>query len=353
MASGECVSWLKTFLKPLNNDWKSTPSTRTANPGHLREQLVSKFSSSLGEDHCRTFDRKWEAVRQAKYSLIGSFYLPPELDPEKFFKELERRWKIYEGALNIKSDREKSGSLWTIDMLEHYIEPGLDITFVQPESRFDLTSETLQNICERVDLAIKAVCGREGTVEKLSKLHSQPNSTEFDARMILDAILQPLCVYKGLTVRSEQTIKSNELPTNRYDYIIYLNGDQPIGVVEAKRQGCLKDDSVAQLIVQLLLLSFEKPNLFYFGVLSDAYQFVFTGVSGQKVWFFQTNKNQLEIATVKSDHDVRSIVGKISWLIDLAIKSQKFLIDAFLTPVTAWKVHESYLQNNQAANFGE
>lgn len=181
----------------------------------------------------------------------------------------------------------------------------------------------MQKICERVDLAIKAVCGREGTVEKLNQLHSQPNSTEFDARMILDAILQPLCVYKGLTVRSEQTIKSDQPPNNKYDYIMYCNGDEPIGVVEAKRQGCLKDDSVAQLLVQLLLLSSEESNWFYFGVLSDAHQFIFAGVSMRKVLFFQTNENQLEITTVKSDDDVRSIVGKISWLIDLAIQSRK------------------------------
>ena len=67
-----------------------------------------------------------------------------------------------------------------------------------------------------------------------------------------------------------------------------------------------------QLIVKLLLLSSENPKWFYFGVLSDAHQFIFAGVSKQKVLFFQTKENQLEITTVKSDDDVRSIVGKIS-----------------------------------------
>lgn len=343
-------SWLKTFLEPLNNNWQPTPSTRTAKPSYLNygEQLVCKFTSSLSEDHCRTLLEKSWAVGRAKESLIGVLNLYLKSHPEEHFKELERRWKRYEEALNIKSDLEKSGSMWTIEMLERYIKPD-DVVLVQPESRFDLTGETLQKICERVDLAIKAVCGREGTVEKLNKLHSQPNSTEFDARMILDAILQPLCVYKGLTVRSEQTIKSDELPGNRYDYIVYCNGDQPIGVVEAKRQGCLKDDSVAQLLVQLFLLSFEDPNIFYFGVLSDAYQFIFAGVSKQKVLFFQRKENQLEITTVKSDDDVRSIVSKISWQIDLAMQSRESPrpIEDFLAPVAALKIRESFFQNDQ------
>lgn len=59
---------------------------------------------------------------------------------------------------------------------------------------------------------------------------------------------------------------------------MYYNG-QPIGVVEAKRQRCFKDQSVAQLLVQLLLLAAEDSDLFYFGVLSDAYRFIFAGVS--------------------------------------------------------------------------
>ena len=69
---------------------------------------------------------------------------------------------------------------------------------------------------------------------------------------------------------------------------MYYN-KQPIGVVQAKRPGCLIDKSVAQLLVQLLLLSAQDPVLFYFGVLSDGNQFVFAGVREEKVLFFQTN----------------------------------------------------------------
>ena len=125
---------------------------------------------------------------------------------------------------------------------------------------------------------------------------------------------------------------------------------RPIGVVEAKRQGYLKDDSVAQLLVQLLLLSEEYANdEFYFGVLSNAYQFIFAGVSHQKVMFFQTKGNKLEITTVKSDHDVRSIVSKISWLIDLAIQSRKSgtgPIEGFLEREEVLKIQESFFQMN-------
>lgn len=101
-------------MEPLNNDWKPTTSTRTAEPSYLSYSLVGKFSSSLDKDHDRTLKVKSGAVRREKESLIGI------LCPEVQFQELETGWKRYEEALNIKSDREKSGSMWTIEKLEQY-----------------------------------------------------------------------------------------------------------------------------------------------------------------------------------------------------------------------------------------
>ncbi len=186
-----------------------------------------------------------------------------------------------------------------------------------------MTGEELQKICERVDFSVQAICGRQSppaTVANLCQLHHH-NTTEPDTKMILDAIWQPLCVSKGLTVRSGQTIRCSDLPTNKYDFIMYYN-DQPIGVVEAKRRGSLNDQSVPHLLLQLLLLSGEEPNWFYFGFLSDAYQYIFAGVTREKVVFFQTNDKLLEITAVKSHKDMKSLVGKISWLIDLVIQTR-------------------------------
>ncbi|XP_078348309.1 uncharacterized protein LOC144633311 [Oculina patagonica] len=321
-------SW-ETFLAPLNNGLKPQPSVRNleCNVYVSDGSLVERFRMNLSNQHSQTISQKNDAVGLARAEVERHL----ELSPNFGFEYFETLWKKYQTTSNIKSDLESSGSTWTIAMLEKYIQRQ-DIAFVRPESRFDLTHEALQKICERVDLSVKAIFGKKfslATLLSLGPVYSLPNSTESDTRMILDAILQPLCVKKGLIVRSEQTIRCDKLPNNRYDYIMYYN-DQPIGVVEAKRQGCLKDQSVAQLLVQLLLLSAEKPNWFYFGVLSDACQFIFAGVSRKSVVFFQANDHPIEIATVKSDNDLMSIVGKISWLADLAIRSRENLIENFL-----------------------
>jgi len=58
------------------------------------------------------------------------------------------------------------------------------------------------------------------------------------------------------------------------------------------------------------------PQPFYFGVLSDGYQFIFAGLSKKKLLFFQTDPNSLEVATVKS---LETIVHTILWYIDCAM----------------------------------
>ena len=57
-------------------------------------------------------------------------------------------------------------------------------------------------IIERLTLSLKAV--------------AYQLNTECDTRMVLDAILQALCVQKGLVIRTEQTLKCDSLPENMY-----------------------------------------------------------------------------------------------------------------------------------------
>lgn len=258
-------SW-EAFLAPLENSLKPQPSGRNL---HLRDRfdesrLVDRFRMELCEQHSEITTKREYAVSRSKGELCGLFEARFLGFAPLAFEEIESRWKNYECALNIKSDRESTGSTWTIKMLKNYIQRQ-DIAFVQPESRIDSAGEVLQKICERVDMSIKAICGKphKATVEDLHQLPSLVNSTESDTKMILDAILQPLCVCKGLTVRSEQTIRCDELPNNRYDFIIYSH-DHPIGVVEAKRQRCLNNQSVAQIACSASSRFCREPRFFLF-----------------------------------------------------------------------------------------
>lgn len=52
---------------------------------------------------------------------------------------------------------------------------------------------------------------------------------------------------------------------------------------------------------------------------------MFAGLSKRKVVFFQTNDMILEVTTANSEGDVKSIVSKISWLIQQALQSREEL----------------------------
>lgn len=306
-------------LPPLNNIGMSSQSAdrNFSDSKKTKKPLVDRFREKLNEQHLEKTSDKEEQVSQAMEALVCL------LRPGVSFEDLETKWKSYKKAEGIKSDCEKSGSTWTLEMLERYIPLDQNIAVIEPERR-DLPEKEMQKICERLDLSISAIYGCDGIIDGFLK-----DSSEYDIRMILDAILQPLCVYKKVRVGTEKTIKYNELPINRCDYILYYR-HCPIGVVETKRPGNLSDNSLVQLLVQLLALSAREPNLFYFGVLFDGRQFSFAGVSKNKVLFFQTS-------IVREFDFVKELVGTMSWLIDLAKRSSEEhkSIEDLVTPMVS------------------
>ena len=291
-------NWWKTFLEPLNEQAQQDSNVihlGLQGPSHVGSSLIDVLTGRLQNQHLLKTAEKEEAVAKAKKDIESLFQFKFSLE-----YHLEPYWKAYEKALKMKSDLESTGSAWTIQMLARYIKRE-DIEFIQPEQSLRLEPDIIKKIVEKFNLLMEAIGGQI--------------RSECDTRMVLDAILQPVCFYKGSAIRTEQTIKCHSLPTNRYDYIMYYN-NQPIGVVEAKRPGCLIDKSVAQLIVQLLLLSAMNPRLGYFGVLSDGFMFIFAGVTENKVIFFQEDQNCLEFKSVKN---LKAIIGTLLWHIERAI----------------------------------
>ena len=308
-------SW-ENFLSPLSGDDRTSVSSSTKVEVSKRQSLVRSFSKDLQSEHEEVKVEKDKAIKSAKNALLHL------LEGDLTFEKLEKKWKAYQEALNMKSDRDRTGSTWTIETLKKYIKRR-DIVFIQPLSSH-ATAQQAQNIVDKVALALASLCGNQGDGMdiNLRRFHRMHDSTETDSRMILDAILQPLCAAKGLTLRCEQTLTCDELPNSRYDYIIYYE-EKPIGIVEAKRQSSVCDKSVAQLVNQLLLLSADDPYVFRFGVLSDAHRFILAGVSQKKVVFFQTNADAIQIRFMKSEANLLSITDEIAWLVDLAVKSRE------------------------------
>ena len=305
-------SW-ETFLEPLNRSRKHESNVLDVQPAYSPGSLVEKLVNRLNEQHKEKVQERNQAVADARESIESLF--PGQLLRSDTFERLKRSFQDYEKASKIKSDVQSSGSAWTVKMLERYIFRG-DIEFVQ-----------LLPCAREYEAVIN------GIVKKVSYILFDPVHrdlrTECDTRMVLDAHLLPLCAHKGFTLLTEQTIKCKDakLPTNRFDYIIINCEGHPIGAVEAKRRGTLEGKSMAQLIVQLLVLSAEDPRLFYLGILSDGCQFIFVGLCKKKVCFFQTNQSEIEIATIKCEQDVENITKTILNFVDFTIQANERILE--------------------------
>ena len=186
----------------------------------------------------------------------------------------------------MKSDLIKSGSTWTVDILEKYVQYE-DVGFAcKPKFELPVKLRDYKIITEVMETVMKMALAVVTT-------GNEKPSGEYDARILLDEMLLPLCAHRGLTLNTCTEIlhKCDMLPNNRYDYIIY-HDYQAIGCVEAKRLGSLESKSLVQLILQLLLRSVRNSKPFYFGILSNACHFVFVGLCEQKVLFFQEDNHE-------------------------------------------------------------
>lgn len=333
-------SW-ETFLEPLSFNGRTCGSSRNVKPFYEYDEtpsLVKRFANELKmQDDQKTEERKKD-IDSAEQTLMSMWKCRKCGEYSFVLKDLKINWEHYQRALNSKSDRDISGSVWTIKMLQKYVGYE-DIVFLQLPSLRDFSflrlAELNDIVAGNVAQSLSALCGKResGIDENLTLFHDSHDRTEADSRIILDAILQPLCTAYELTLRCEQSINCSFLPNNRIDYIMYY-GNQPIGVVEAKRQDNVRHQSVAQLIVQLLLLASEDPTFFRFGILSDANLFIFAGVSKQRVVFFQESVHTIQLRKLESTEHLRLRTEEIASLIDLALISRKTKrsIEGYLRP---------------------
>lgn len=300
--------WWKTFLQPLSsNKHGNKPGSNVVhlNPQCGDASLVRRIIKRLENQHLIKEEEKKQAVASAEKDLrelqshIGCGV-----------KAYEEKLKAYQDANKIKSDRETSGSSWTVEMLASYVQPQ-DVEFILPPQDEDENENENEDETKRIEELIEKIYDK---CIALDNAIGHQLKTEYDTRMLLDAILHPLCVKEGLEICTEQTLKCDFLPTSKPDYIIYYQGIK-IGVVEAKRAGYLTEKSVVQLILQLISVSApNKISLPFFGLVFDGSTAIFVGLFGNKIRFFQENRQLLELKHVDTLEElIHRVVYPLLW----------------------------------------
>jgi hypothetical protein len=195
-------------------------------------------------------------------------------------------------------------------------------------------SPYLDDIYERVQndicLRLKIVKGIDLKTRKRnydSKLLMQLTSitsTETGSRLVLDALLVPLCSALDLQFEVDKNINCNYLPNCRFDYCI-RKGEHIIGCIEAKSVKSLSDTSVAQAVLQLNILqtnliATETPEVDIskfpvFAIVTDGHRFIYMQLKGSSLGFEHHN-GRLRIREVKEEGDFKDILRHIRFLVD-------------------------------------
>ena len=219
-----------------------------------------------------------------------------------------------------KSDMHRSSGSWTVEDLTKYIKASkVNLVFSVKEGHSSSKCENvLRDIKGRIQSNVIAVSrtllpnkeGRELPKEKqeftfeylgLSNINiiyeAKPRDTnifESDIRLLVDAIIIPICdimrlrlkTGQGLSAYRHNSTSTNEkiLPECWLDYQLFYK-DVPIAVIETKRPPELKEKCFAQVVLQLLnhQRQAESPDIPFVGLLTDSYRWVFLILEGNSL----------------------------------------------------------------------
>ncbi|CAG2196697.1 unnamed protein product [Mytilus edulis] len=235
-----------------------------------------------------------------------------------------------------KSDIDKSCSKWTIPNIAEYFDFDKSVRKIEMPTYFAIGAE---KVSENIQLELiqklqvfksvqKHKSKQNNDKEIISHLKSL-TATECGSRLVLDALLIPLCASLGLNIEVDKNINCNFLPNCRFDYCI-AKGDKLIGCVETKSIKSLNDSAVAQALLQLLIL---QTNLLrvddplttkcpLFAIVTDGHRFVYIQLQ-ESVFKFEHEGEKVKVREIAHEDDVKCILEQIGYLMNEATAALK------------------------------
>lgn len=159
---------------------------------------------------------------------------------------------------------------------------------------------------------------------------------EYGCRLILDAFLFPICSALELNIEVEKTMKCFNLPNCIFDYCI-SNDDRIFGCVEAKSINGFSSKSVAQALMELMILQahlihidtrYSKCSLF--AILTDGHRFIYIQLI-ESVFQFGQEGGKVKIHEVTNESDYMFILKQIRYILDTGATGLATVINPLTT----------------------
>ena len=332
-AAGACNDFMeKSFcdefqnLLNINTELvKETNKEIKERNSHLREkqtQLKNKKILRLSKNIYRAVEGNLK-LNIDKEGVIDSF----SCDIGELYKTLSSMEQDYRKRSREqkkeKADINRSGSTWDYktfhsyaqDLLERNCQFEFDSGRVPVQQNVD---KIVQNIRERFQECGRVLSGDtsppstslipKNILEPLQKYRMREESV----RAFLNIMLFPIFDKVKVKVLLEEKLHTEDMPTNVCDYILVDKSGETIGVIEAKDRGKLNDVSVIQCLLQMLSLqklTGSCSNLF--GIVTDAYHFVFLYLQGRTITLYCEKNYKCYIFKNRSWTDMEVIIFNV------------------------------------------
>lgn len=230
-----------------------------------------------------------------------------------------------------RHDMDKYCSTWSISNIADYFSFDDCVTRLEMPASFTPYPENIYEMVQKEiryrSEIVRGIDLEETTFNSYSNFSRQMisiTSIEAGSRLVLDALLVPLCSALGLHLEVEKNINYSFLPNCKFDYCIRKE-EQIIGCVEAKNVKSLSDSSVAQAILQLMILQTtlmqtETSNVDIstfpvFAIVTDGHRFIYIQLKGSSLGF-EHDGDKLRIRKVKEEGDFKDILHHIRFLVE-------------------------------------
>lgn len=327
-AAGACNSKEKSFcdefqdLLNINTELvKETNKEIKERNSHLREkqtQLKNKEILRLSENIYRAVEGNLK-LNIDKEGVIDSFFC----DIGELYETLSSMKQDFRGQKMEKADIDRSGSTWDYKTFHSYAQD-----LLERNCQFEFDSGRVR-VQQNVDKIVQKIRERFQECGRVLSGDTSPPSTslipknilkplqkyrmrEESVRAFLNIMLFPIFDKVKVKVLLEEKLHTEDMPTNVCDYILVDESGKTIGVIEAKDRGKLNDVSVIQCLLQMLSLqklTGSCSNLF--GIVTDAYHFVFLYLQGRTITLYCEKNYECYIFKNDSWKDMEVIIVNV------------------------------------------
>ena len=246
--------------------------------------------------------------------------------------DIERLPETPTPSNEMENDMDKSCSKWNISNIAEYFNFKDCVIELKMPTRCSPNLDKIYEMVQKdIRLRLQVVRGIDLKEKKwdyycnfLRQLTSI-TSIETGSRLVLDALLVPLCSVLNLQFEVDKNINCNFLPNCRFDYCI-RKGEHIIGCIEAKTvTSWSNDSSIAQGVLQLIILQTillrtetTKVNISkfpVFAIVTDGHRFIYMQLKGSSLGF-EYEDGKLRFWEVRKESDVKEIIRHICLLVE-------------------------------------